>query len=113
MSVLSIGQGLRVEILENDVKYLELLSSMLMHLCVCLDVCRMDESKRYIWDFDLFNFIATNINGGCQHNTGSVWGVGATHLVRCKGPQLHLEFCSKYIYLNCDLINYYFDHLIM
>ena len=36
----------------------------------------MDGSKRYIWDFDLFNFIATNHYGGCQCHTRSVLGVG-------------------------------------
>ena len=55
----------------------------MVYLCVYLGVCRMDESKRYILDFDLFNFIATNINGRCQHDTGGVLGVEATHLVRC------------------------------
>ena len=35
----------------------------------------MDESERYMWDFDLFfNFIDTNINGGYQHDTGGVLG---------------------------------------
>ena len=31
---------------------------------VCLGICEMDGSKRYIWDFDFFNFIVTHPNGG-------------------------------------------------
>ena len=58
----------------------------------------MDGSKWYLWDFDSFNFIATNANGRCQHNNGGVLGVGATHLVRCKVYWRYLGFCFK-VYL--------------
>ena len=49
---------------------------MLVHLCVCLCICRIDVSERYMWDFDLFNFIITNTNQGYQHNTRGVLVVG-------------------------------------
>ena len=64
-----------------------------------------------IWPF--LNFIDTNINEGYQHDTGGVLGGRATHLVRCGEFCRCLEFCPKYIYLDSDLIIYYFDHFIM
>ena len=51
--------------------------------------------------------------GGCQHDTEGVLGVGATHLVRCWEFCISLELCPEYIYLNCDLIIYFFDLFIV
>ena len=42
-----------------------------------------------------FNYIVTNINGGVSVILGVYWGVGTTHLVRCKVYQKYLEFCFK------------------
>ena len=87
---------------------------MLVHLCVCLYVCRMDVSERYIWDFDLFLILLLLIlTGGTSMILGVYWGIGATYLVRCHLYWTYLGLAMKYIYFDCDLINYYFDHLIM
>ena len=52
--------------------------------------------------------------GGCQHGTRSVlWGRGLPIKSDVKYIGDIWGFALKYIYLDCDLINYYFDHLIM
>ena len=67
-----------------------------MHLCVCLGVCRMDESERYRWDFDLFLiFIHTNINRGISailgvegYQSSQMWGI--LHIFRVMS-KIHLS----------------------
>ena len=56
----------------------------------------MDESERYIWDFDLFLILLIlTLMGGIMHNTGGVLGVGTTHLVRCGECCICLEIMPK------------------
>ena len=47
---------------------------MLVHLCICLWVCRMDVSAGYIQGFTIFNFIVPNTKRGQQCDIRGVQG---------------------------------------
>ena len=87
-----------------------ILPNKLVHLCVCLGVCRMDESDRYIWDFDLFLILwILTLMGGMS----MILEVGGYPSSQMQAILHMFRVMPKYIYLDCDLIMYYFDHFII